>query len=314
MTIPPKDVYFPYTGDVGLDFMNKLTSDFRVAWDELRFGNSYARGYMGWTAAIDQAFASSPCTGNQSLTSVRCLSLNGLVDDLVLNGEKNIREKAGMSPAEIFAAVRRSYQVSQQFYSKLANTTEQFLAVTSLNCGLGFPTLALYIPVFFVMLVLSAFLFNEMDTYLNISQQIRSMFLLIPFDAAEAVPEIREYVNTLATKNSLLSFLKREKDSDKKTKAILEGSSDGVILCNSEGNIVEVNNAAQAMFCITQADVVGNSLSTLFNEDLSLLIREVSRTHKGTKKELYGKRNKTDTQFPVRLSTRYIIIRILTQD
>jgi PAS domain S-box-containing protein len=300
----PTDLVFPYKDPtVAYKFLSELTDSLRVAWDELRFGNSFARGYMGWTPSIDQMFLSTTCGPNVTTTSVQCLSLNGLVDDIVISAEKNIREKVGMSSSEKYAAVRRSYLASQLLSEKLSNTTSNFLSVSTGNCGLGFPTLALYIPVFFVMLILSVLLFNEMDTYLNINQQIRSMLLLIPPDASEAVPDIREYVNTLSTKMSILSFLsKNNKDNDKKTKAILEGSTDGVILCNSEGNIVEVNSAAQAMFSITQADVVGNNLSTLFSEDVTMLIREVSKTHKGTKKELHGKR-KEDAQFPVRLST-----------
>jgi PAS domain S-box-containing protein len=98
-------------------------------------------------------------------------------------------------------------------------------------------------------------------------------------------------------------FKRTGKENDKKTKAILEGSSDGVILCNADGNIVELNSAAQVMFGVQQSDVVGQHMNKLFNEDLSSLLKEVIKTHKGHKKELEGKRKGDANPFPVTLST-----------
>ncbi len=159
-----------------------LTQHIRTSWRALRFGRDGFKGYLGITSDIDSEFVETTCTNETD--SVTCYSLNDAMDELLMNGEKAVREQVDMTTMQRFSAVSRSYQLSQFIQAKLSNVTVHYTEHASSSCGFGFSGLYFYIPLFCIMLLLSVLLFNYLDTFININHQIRNMFLLIPSDAA----------------------------------------------------------------------------------------------------------------------------------
>jgi PAS domain S-box-containing protein len=135
------------------------------------------------------------------------------------------------------------------------------------------------------------------------------MLLLLPAEVADTIPNIKSYVASFNTTSNLFDKYQaqRRQRENSKTQAIVENASDGVIVCNQNGIIVELNASARNMFEVSPSDIIGKQFKELFKssheQDIQNLIKDLVKIRKGSTKDGFEGKTKTGLLFPVRLST-----------
>ena len=138
---------------------------------------------------------------------------------------------------------------------------------------------------------------SAVDQERRINHEIRKLLYFIPEDQLHSLPEITEFIDNYTFRSK-----KRKMEDSEKAKAILEGSTDGVIICTPNGIVLEVNSATKNMFQISDIDIIGGHVTQLFpNSNILDLIREVSKTGKGLTQE-YTANNRKTGPFPSKVS------------
>ncbi len=150
---------------------------------------------------------------------------------------------------------------------------------------------------FAFLLLEIVFVNSAVNSERRINHEIRKLLYFIPGDILYSTPELTDFVVNFTFKSE-----KRKLEDSEKAKAILEGSTDGVIICTDSGVVLEMNSATKNMFQISDVDIIGGHVTQLFPDSNVLdLIREVSKTGKGLTQEYTGNNKKTGP-FPSKVS------------
>jgi PAS domain S-box-containing protein len=125
----------------------------------------------------------------------------------------------------------------------------------------------------------------------------------------DEIPALHAFIYKIDTgmgTDRLKSLMSRNND-EKQTHAILEAANDGVIICNNQGIIIELNSSAKTMFGnMVESDIVGRLLMDLFVESRAMgnILRDLPTINRGVTQEFNGIK-KNGERFPVRVSTMY---------
>ncbi|KAL0489139.1 adenylate cyclase [Acrasis kona] len=290
---------FDYKSTITPDHIADIIDDTRKVWTQLRL-------VMGDISSVRE----SNCTISNS-SIVQCMELNELMDELTLSSQRAAIESPLMSTAQKINAIDQNYQITNQINQITSRLTLQFIDKSTHQCNFSFETSWIY-GAFILIIMSSCFnLYIMLREYLDVNQTIRFLMVLIPPPICKSIPLVQNYIDC-ASQTDASGWIKRlvmgnEQNQDKRTRAILEGSMDGVIICNDEGFIVEMNSSSKQMFKKNESDVIGHHISILFDQDLKVFIKDTITTKRGMMMQTVGMRGGADVdrvvRFPCSLST-----------
>eukprot|EP01105_Mastigella_eilhardi_P014957 TRINITY_DN33_c3_g1_i1.p1 TRINITY_DN33_c3_g1~~TRINITY_DN33_c3_g1_i1.p1 ORF type:complete len:1332 (+),score=381.30 TRINITY_DN33_c3_g1_i1:681-4676(+) len=128
-------------------------------------------------------------------------------------------------------------------------------------------------------------------------QQIRQnhqytirMFLLVPPDVIDSVPQLKEYLETGKHTDRARAIEKMLEDTQTKTEQILQAAADAIIVFDSESTYIEIFNAAAVK-------IFGYSANEILGLELAVVLPEYDGTSSTTRAK-----HKDGTLFPVFVS------------
>ncbi|KAL0488155.1 adenylate cyclase [Acrasis kona] len=282
--------------------VTSLIGQTRDLWTQMRFGGVGVKGVMDVSGDIDAVITKSSCVNVTD--SIKCMSLNTMIDELFVTAQQVANEASTMGLQQKITALDRSYQLTTLINQITNNVTQQYISKSTQNCDFNFETGWIYGTCMILMVCLGIALLTQLHTYLNINHMIRTLFILIPPQTCKSIPPLQDYIDNMETKggNLLKAIFGKKDNGDKKTRAILEGSTDGVIICNDQGRIVEVNTSSKSMFKVNESDIIGEHINILFQENLKVFIKDTITTRKGMTMVATGIRPEKG-EFPCNIST-----------
>ncbi|EFC44625.1 predicted protein [Naegleria gruberi] len=307
--------YLQYTHDELYEFAKRYNT--MDEYTDFRYGTEDAGYYnlIGMTSSIDTQVehrgTDAKCKNytliNFDISQIECMSMDELINANAYYLAKQVEDiyKKKYSEEQLLATFWKNYLVYIQTRKKswgiMLESVDYFTSRINQRIISG---LACALPALVALLAYMAF-----RTYSRINKE-RSLFLLmlfqVPCDVLDNLDPIKNYIFNRSfdsgKKNKQLSL-----DGRSEVKAVCDAAVDGMILCTSVGVIEIFNTASETMFGYKSTDVLGLSLTKLFEkegrekvENILARLRQSNETM-GETLELVCLR-KNDRKFPTRVS------------
>ncbi|KAL9657039.1 hypothetical protein ABK040_014587 [Willaertia magna] len=258
-------------------------SSIEYEWNILKFGNSNFKGLQGRSRELDALILFGDCVGlnsTEALNRTHCNSLNEILNEVTTNGELLGRENElyTMSQKELFSKLFEILKFSERLLTSFSTLVEIFTNVVEKEKRIEI-IWAISIPFTVVTLICTLIIFLFTSRYISEIHQIREMFNYVPVDTIENTPVLRDYI-LLYDMN--IDKDETEEDSYDTSKAIMNIASEAILITNENGVIVENNATALKIFNKELSDIIGLSISLLYDsqENIPQIIKELVIEHK----------------------------------
>jgi guanylate cyclase 2F len=277
----------------------------REAWNSLRYGvnTESGKGVDGYTGWIDILIHNDTCL--ESITSsidpelYRCKNLNYLLETLCVTTETLLRRYTVMNDKEVISNLNDVHAMVTAITDKITNITAVYSDRSQEMNGLKRKLIYVFLAGLLVILGLTIPMYLFLTEEINVNHQIRSMLHYLPCELIEAIPELNQFVVSLK-----IGKIKRKKqDQTEKTRAILEASNDGVIICSEHGRVLELNSTAKAMFQFIDADIIGRNIISLFKEEeMEVCLKDIIKNSSRSIAKEFTAIRKNLSEYPTKVS------------
>jgi hypothetical protein len=256
-------------------FLSDQEEKLRTTWVQIRYGYGSIGGLVGATSQIDNIVFNDVCFSSVSSEvygdpfGYYCESLNDLVDMFLINNKNLYLSYNSMTIEEQVLSYRKLISTTEAITSKSQYVISLYATYVKDTQGLGKRLVYIFIGIIIALTFMLVPLWTSLEHKLLLCHETRRMFNFISCDVIESIPEVNSFVQ-----NHVINLRKASGTESEKTKAVLEGSHDGIVICSIKGTVIEVNGSAKKIFHITESDVIGRSVRSLFEEDVSLSIKE----------------------------------------
>eukprot|EP00762_Andalucia_godoyi_P005033 ANDGO_01376.mRNA.1 Adenylate cyclase len=273
-------------------------------WQILATGqNSFPVAYPGLQNTDDSSLYAACFTGTDSI--------DGLVSRLASLANRIGNGEAGLTSSVVQISdtlLPTTMSRARSLWLNKYDTTAEVVRIANL----------LLFMVFWPIFVLSTLLVvrSALDALYAENERLRRMLLLLPTDVIDSNAGIRDYILSGDRVNAK-KISQALKESEERTRSMLEASVDGVVEFDDSGVLSVVNKAAAKMFQYTAEDVLGKDVRMMFEDidgkkidDYITEVVKISNTRRdnsaaqGRVFDLTGHR-KDSSSFPVRLSVSW---------
>jgi PAS domain S-box-containing protein len=287
-------------------------------YNSVRYGTGTASGlgFMGVLDSIDEIVQVDKCNSTSTNGTLPtdmyddpCNSLDYLVQRSLSNSETFFHKCGNLQMTERYTEFSTTFSLTDIITLKMDTISDAYTDFSLQQCSIPFSPLYIYVACLIVVLLLVIPLWLQISTFIAVNHQIRSMLTILPAEIADSIPGIKTYVSSFNTASNVIDRYqaKRRILQDSKTQAIVENASDGVIVCNETGTIVELNAAARSMFGYSPSDVVGKHFKSLFlhvhEPEIVNMLKDLVKMRRGTTKDGFEGKTKSGAELPVRLSS-----------
>jgi PAS domain S-box-containing protein len=264
------------------------------------YGSKTGQGLDGFNSEIDNILHGKEC---DDVNDLNCLNVDDLMVMLDYHVNTIYDNYKNFTAEEKLAAMNQTFALTNTADDKTLKAVFLYSEIAYTNCKLPFPSAIIYVLTCIGLLALLIPFHMVIQAYIDSNHKLRTMFGMFTNEQIDAVPQIREYVYSYVLP-SLVTTNKRAQDASTSVISI-EAFMDGALLCNTQGVVTEINNAAKDIFGFNSSDIIGRHIRDAFTvstgSDLESVLSDALKMSKGFTRE-YDALKKNGTKFPARVS------------